>query len=159
MKVKHGEHPAGDAAQVVALGIFLVVWLMDSLVLHKSTFLSARVPLYVRLGAALAVLAGSVSLVRAGHAVIDHAQGPAGVVSTGAFGCVRHPLYLGCVLFYAGLFLATLSIVSGALVSAIFALYNYLATYEERFLETKFGEAYRSYKTKTGKWLPRLLRA
>lgn len=159
MKAKQGEHPAGDAAQVVALGVFLVVWGLDSFLLNASTFLSAHIPLYVRLAAAAAALAVAVWLVRAGHTVIDHAQGPTGVVSTGAFGYVRHPLYLGCVLFYKALFVTTLSLVSGALVIAIFAFYNYLATYEERFLETKFDDAYRRYKAKTGKWLPRLRRA
>jgi len=38
---------------------------------------------------------------------------------------------------------------------AICIFYNYLASYEEKLLETKFGESYRIYKEKTGKWMPR----
>jgi protein-S-isoprenylcysteine O-methyltransferase Ste14 len=39
---------------------------------------------------------------------------------------------------------------------AIFIFYNYLASHEEKLLEAKFGESYRSYQEKTGKWLPRM---
>jgi protein-S-isoprenylcysteine O-methyltransferase Ste14 len=155
MKEKLGEHPVGDAGQIVAFGVFLVVWGLDSFLLHKSTFLSRDVPLFVRLSALIAFLAVAFSLVKAGHAVIDHAQGPSKVMSTGALRYVRHPLYLGCVLFYVGFALATLSLVSIALAFAIFVFYDYLASYEERFMESKFGDEYASYKAKTGKWLPK----
>ena len=46
-----------------------------------------------------------------------------------------------------------------ALIAVIFAFYNFIAGYEERFLEQKFGEAYTTYKTATGKWMPRVRRA
>jgi len=36
----------------------------------------------------------------------------------------------------------------------IFIFYNYLASYEEKLLEEKFGEEYIKYKQKTGKWVP-----
>jgi protein-S-isoprenylcysteine O-methyltransferase Ste14 len=36
----------------------------------------------------------------------------------------------------------------------IFLFYNYIAGYEERLMETKFGEDYASYKKRTGRWVP-----
>jgi protein-S-isoprenylcysteine O-methyltransferase Ste14 len=77
-------------------------------------------------------------------------------VSTGAFRYVRHPLYLGCLLFYLGLAVSTASLISLVLWVMICIFYNYLASYEEKLLESKFGENYRTYKENTGKWLPKL---
>ncbi len=75
--------------------------------------------------------------------------------STGAFKYVRHPLDLGCILFYLGVALSTASCFSLVLWVAICIFYNYLASYEEKLLETKFGESYIIYKEQTGKWMPR----
>jgi protein-S-isoprenylcysteine O-methyltransferase Ste14 len=159
VKAEHGEHPAGDAGQVVALGVFLVVWGIDSFLLHKSTFFAGHVPLFVRVSALIAALVIAMALVRAGHSVIDHEKGPTRVMSSGAFGYVRHPLYLGCILFYVGLFFLTLSLFSLGLLVTIFIFYDVLASYEERFLERKFRDDYRAYRAKTGKWLPKLRKA
>jgi protein-S-isoprenylcysteine O-methyltransferase Ste14 len=76
--------------------------------------------------------------------------------SCGAFRYVRQPLYLGCILVYFGLAVATASLISLALFIAIAFFYDFLATYEENLLEDLFGESYRTYKQKTGKWLPKI---
>jgi len=34
MKEKEGEHPFGDAGQLISLGVFLVVWVGDSFFLR-----------------------------------------------------------------------------------------------------------------------------
>jgi protein-S-isoprenylcysteine O-methyltransferase Ste14 len=96
----------------------------------------------------------AVYLFRSGHVVVSHEQRPAEVVSSGAFRYVRHPLYLGCVLVYIGMTFATASLICLGLAVIIFLFYNYIAGYEERLLETKFGPAYVTYKKKTGKWMP-----
>jgi hypothetical protein len=83
----------------------------------------------------------------------EHAYGDAGQLT---FRYVRHPLYLGCILFYLGLALGMFSLFSLVLWVAICICYNYLASYEEKLLEARFGESYRSYREKTGKWLPRM---
>jgi protein-S-isoprenylcysteine O-methyltransferase Ste14 len=77
-------------------------------------------------------------------------------VSTGVFKYVRHPLYLASILFYLGLAVSTASLISLGLWVIICIFYNYLASYEEKLLESKFGENYRIYKGNTGKWLPKL---
>jgi len=159
MKEKNGEHPLGDIGQLILLGLFMVVWVMDSFFLYKSTFLSDFVPLYIRLiimGIAFVV---AVYLFRSGHSVVSHEQRPTGVVSTVAFRYVRHPLYLASILFYLGLVVSTASLFSLALLVVIFVFYNYIASYEEKLLYLKFGEAYKKYKEKTGKWVPKIARA
>ena len=49
MAEKNGEHPFGDTGQLILLGVFSVVWIGDSFFLHISTFLSAYIPLLLRL--------------------------------------------------------------------------------------------------------------
>jgi protein-S-isoprenylcysteine O-methyltransferase Ste14 len=61
---------------------------------------------------------------------------------------------LGSILVYLGLTVSTASLFCLALLVVIFLFYNYIAGYEEKLLETKFGDAYIEYKKKTGKWIP-----
>jgi len=156
MKKKTGEHPFGDIGQLILLIVFLIVWIGDSFFYHKSTFLSVYLPLYVRLVLLMIIEICAISLMRAGHAVIHDVEPSPNIVSSGAFRFVRHPLYLGCILFYAGLLLATLSLLSLIVFGGIFIFYNYIASYEEKFLEDKFHEEYSIYKEKTPKWIPRI---
>jgi protein-S-isoprenylcysteine O-methyltransferase Ste14 len=128
MKEKNGEHPFGDAGQLIFLAFFLLVWVGDSFFLRKLS----------------------------GHVVVSHEHRPSDVVSTGAFRYVRHPLYLGCILFYLGLAVSTASLLSLSLLVIIFIFYNYIADYEEKLLVQRFGERYRIYKKSTGKWVPRI---
>ena len=79
---------------------------------------------------------------------------PSQVISNGVFSRVRHPIYLGIILFYIGLFLATFSLLSLAFLVIIFLFYNYITSFEEKQLEQKIGKEYTKYKEKTPKWLP-----
>jgi protein-S-isoprenylcysteine O-methyltransferase Ste14 len=154
MKQRKGEHPMGDAGQLMLLGLFLVVWAGDSFFLHKSTFLSGYVPLLIRLVILAFVLIVAAYLSTSGHVVVAHGERPNSVVSKGAFRYVRHPLYSAAILFYLSLTIATASLFSLALLVVIFLFYNYIAGYEERLMEIKFGEDYVSYKKRTGRWVP-----
>jgi len=154
MKEKNGEHPFGDSGQLVLLVLFLLIWVVDSFLLKISTFLSDDISLYIRLIILVLILVTAVYLIRSGHSVVNHGQRPSGVVSTGAFRYVRHPLYLGSIMFYLGLSLATASLFSLVLVVLIFIFYNHIASYEDKLMEDRFHEEYRNYKKKTGKWMP-----
>jgi protein-S-isoprenylcysteine O-methyltransferase Ste14 len=129
---------------------------VDSFLLKISTFLADDISLYIRLVILGIILLCSVYLIRSGHAVVSHGQHPSGVVSTGAFQYVRHPLYLGSIMFYLGLAVSTASLFSLVLVVLIFIFYNFIASYEEKLLDDRFHEEYRNYKIKTGKWVPRI---
>ena len=159
MESNNGEHPWGDLGQLILLVIFLAVWVGDSFFLHRTTFLSHYVPLALRLLMAALALGAAFFLVKSGHVVISdgkHGRLPEALVTTGAFRYVRHPLYLGCLLTYFALAVATASLLSLALLAVIMPFYNFLATYEENLLEDLFHESYRTYTQKTGKWLPKL---
>ena len=154
MKEKNGEHPLGDAGQLLLFGLFLVIWILDSFILHRSTFLADDIPLVIRLIFLGAALVAAVFLFKSGHVVVSGEQRPTTVVSSGAFRYVRHPLYLGSILVYLGLTVSTASLFCLALLVVIVLFYNYIAAYEEKLLETKLGETYIEYEKKTGKWVP-----
>jgi protein-S-isoprenylcysteine O-methyltransferase Ste14 len=154
MRAKEGEHPWGDAGQLVLLGLFVVVWAGDSFAWHRTTWLAGVVPLPVRLAVLVLILVTAILLARSGHVVVDHGRPSQGVVSSGAFRYVRHPLYLGSVLFYLGLAFSTGSLAALGLTAFIFVFYDQIATYEEGWLEGRHGEAYRTYRRRTGKWWP-----
>jgi protein-S-isoprenylcysteine O-methyltransferase Ste14 len=158
MREKKGEHPFGDTGQLILLGVFLIVWAGDSFFLRKSTFLSTYMPLYSRLVIAVLALGTAFYLFGSGHVVVHHESRPDGLVTTGTFRYVRHPLYLASILTYLGLTVLTVSLFSLALMVVIIVFYDYISGYEERLLEKKYTEEYKEYKKITGKWVPRIRR-
>jgi hypothetical protein len=85
IKEKNGEHPYGDAGQLILLGLFLIVWVGDSFFLHLSTFLTDYLPRYIRLIFLVSCLAAAAFLFKSGHGVVSHSQRSSGLVSAGAF--------------------------------------------------------------------------
>lgn len=155
MTEKNGEHPWGDTGQLILFLCFMVVWVGDSFFVRISTFASAYLPLFIRLLVSAFAIILAVYLGKAGHGVVSRKHPPAGVVSTGAFRYVRHPLYLASLLFYFGLAVSTACLFCLGLLVAIFIFYDCIATYEEKLLEVKYGKDYFLYKKKTGKWIPK----
>jgi len=156
IKQKKGEHPFGHAGQLISLVAFMGAWAADSFFGHWSTFLARFVPLGLRLALLVLCLSLAIALIRSAAAV-HHVEGESDhVVTTGAFGHVRHPIYLGVMLVYKGMALATASLLALGVLSCIFFYYNYIAQYEERVLTAHFGQAYGEYKARTPKWVPRL---
>lgn len=154
---REGEHPRGDLGQLILLAVFLAVWILDSFVLGFSTLRASILPLVIRLALAGVLFLGSLALAHKGHLVVsDEVRREGRLVREGPFARVRHPLYLAAVLFYVSLVVATLSLASAALLGAILAFYDVIATYEEGFLVRKHGDAYRAYQRKVPKWVPRL---
>jgi len=89
----------------------------------------------------------------AGHFVkIDHP-----LVTTGAYGFVRNPMYLGVFLIWIGIALAyrePLVVATTALY--VVPVYWIYIRAEERMLSEEFGAPYEEYKRQVGRLLPRL---
>ena len=154
MPNNEGEHPFGDIGQLILLLLFLILWVGDSFFLRASTFMSDFVSVYIRLFLAASAIAVVAWLAVSGHAVVHPEGRKNGVVSTGAFQYVRHPLYLASILFYLCLSVATASLLSLALSAGIALFYNHIVGYEEKQLLHKYGVEYSEYRERTGKWLP-----
>jgi protein-S-isoprenylcysteine O-methyltransferase Ste14 len=157
-KHKKGEHPWGDAGQVVLLALFLIVWVGDSFFLRRTTFLSDGLSLHVRLIVAVPMFFVAVYLLRSSRVVVRPERRLAGVVSSGAFRYVRHPMYLGSLLAGLGLTVSTACLAALAPLLGLFLFCNHIARFEEAVMAEKFGDEYRQYKQRTGKWIPRLRR-
>jgi len=152
-----GEHRWGDAGQLILLLIFLGVWISDSFIFHYSTFLLETVPNYIRVGIAGLVLLSGWYLARNGmKAVFGTKREQPELINKGVFRIVRHPIYLGAILFYLGASLITMSIASVAFLPIIIAYYIVICRYEERILAEAFGNDYLEYKKNTGMLLPKL---
>ncbi len=156
MKEKNGEHPFGDAGQLILLGLFLSVWITDSFFLDLTTRMRPYVPLAVRLGVGGAIMIGAALIARAGHVVVSGRERPGRVIKEGIFRYVRHPLYLASRLFYLSLFHMTFSIASAVVMVFGAIFYTYLANYEEKLMLRRFGSEYEQYMMTTGKFLPRI---
>ena len=76
------------------------------------------------------------------------------LVTTGIHGWSRNPIYVGMFLFYAGIGFAARSpwILVLMLPLAIILRYGVVVR-EEAYLERRFGDAYRAYKTRVRRWL------
>lgn len=154
-----GEHIMGDAGQLVLACLFAAIWIADTFFLRRTTFLGSSVPLGFRIALAVIVFALAGYLAKTGMAIVfgENRTGDA-VVRDGVFRLVRHPIYLGELLLYAGLLTLSLSLAAAAVWLIAICFLHYLSRYEERLLLARFGEAYRQYMREVPMWLPRLWR-
>lgn len=164
---KHSEHPHlsgeyrwGDTIQLILLVLFLGIWIIDSFVLHFSTFLRNTIPDFIRVPLSLIVLIIAWMLARRGmKAVFGTDRQEAELIDTGVFSLIRHPIYTGAILFYLGAVLITLSLISAGFWLIIVLAYIFIARAEEQILTEAFGEKYTAYKKKTGMLFPRIFRS
>lgn len=91
-----------------------------------------------------------------GTPIPARAAAPRRLVTSGPFGYVRNPLYLGAILMCIGLgtFFESPSILIFSIVLFIY-LHASLVLYEETNLEKRFGEEYVDYKRRVPRWVPR----
>ena len=142
-----GEHPLGDTLQVVFILVFLGVWITDSFIWHYSTFLSKHVPFYLRLIASVAIAGVAWWFTRQGlKTVFGTVREQPEVFRKGAFAVVRHPIYLGAIMFVISLVLLTFSLASAGLLLGMTGFYIFLCRYEEKALMAFFGNDYQEYR-------------
>jgi protein-S-isoprenylcysteine O-methyltransferase Ste14 len=95
---------------------------------------------------------GVLTLVRARTNVLPHKAADR-LITDGAYGFRRNPIYMGDVLMLLGLAQLTLNIWFAILAPPFaLALYALAIRPEERHLEARFGEPYLDYKARTRRW-------
>ncbi|MER8867192.1 isoprenylcysteine carboxylmethyltransferase family protein [Mesorhizobium sp. M0751] len=158
-----GTSGAPDVAGVIALPPLIFLGFLVA-----ATVLEVLVPLPVMAGQALArYLAGAVLAV-CGFVLIFMAAGrfqaagtnipptlpTTALVVDGIYRRTRNPFYLGTTLIYLGLGVAAGSLWAIALVIPLLGVINTgVIAPEERYLERKFGDAYRAYKARVRRWV------
>ncbi len=150
-----GEHRLGDTIQIIFIVVFLAVWILDSFVLGFSTSLAESIPWFIRLPFGGILLIFTFFLEKSGlKTVFGKPRETPHVITGGVFSVVRHPIYLGAILGYAGLTCLTLSLASAALLVLIVAFYRFISRYEEKLLTHRFGDEYREYMKKVPMLFP-----
>jgi len=77
------------------------------------------------------------------------------VVTSGPYGLVRHPGYLGEILIWTGLAVVSSNLVLLFLIPAMFvAVYLYRISGEEKMLVNELGDDYVAYQRRTRKLVP-----
>lgn len=154
-----GEHVLSDTGQLIFLLLFLAAWIIDSFFVHYSTFISKYASLYIRIPLAAIIFMISGYTAKVGHNIVfgEVREDPA-VIRKGVFGMVRHPIYLGAILFYLALLILTFSIIAAVIWIFIIAFYHFIARKEEELLLEKFGKDYEEYKREVPMWIPRIVR-
>jgi protein-S-isoprenylcysteine O-methyltransferase Ste14 len=78
------------------------------------------------------------------------------LVTSGIYGYIRHPQYLGFLLIASGMNIQWITLPTLFLWPALVVLYYRLAKEEDEKMEEKFGEEYRQYKDKVPMFMPRI---
>jgi protein-S-isoprenylcysteine O-methyltransferase Ste14 len=151
---------AGDIARppFLYLACLVLGLALDRLLLLPLTLPEVTL---VRWTAGGGLIVAGLAIVAAGVRNFSHAGTPVpsnrpvrALVTTGIHGWSRNPIYVGMFLLYAGIGLAARSpwVLILALPLVIILRYGVVAR-EEAYLERRFGDAYRDYKTRVRRWL------
>ena len=132
---------------------------MDSLsfiILGNSTVIGGLALLPLRLLLTVASIGLGGYLVAKSHKMVfEEMQDQPKLIDSGVYSWVRHPMYLGTLLFCLGFFFGMPSLASLVIWLAFFLFYDKMATYEERDLARILGEEYINYQKRVPKWIPR----
>jgi len=153
---------------------FVVSSATSSILCFVVAILSTNEPVYRYMGAIPSIrhsLASSVGLVLLGFSIIlvwvvsaqlknswrvgVHDDQKTELIQDGLYGYVRNPYFLSYYMMFFSLFLVRPSLVLLLLVGFTAFTFHKMILKEETHLLAIHGPAYRSYKAKTGRYLPR----
>ena len=158
--MRHGlgsEHPLCDRIQLLMLILFFGVWGLDYLsffIFGYSTVIFQALTFPLLLVGTILFLGLSVYLISKSHkAVLEQVPDPPKLVDSGVYAWVRHPMYLGTLLFCLAFLFISVSLISIIIWIVFFMFYDRMATYEEKSLIEILGEPYTAYQKRVSKWL------
>lgn len=99
---------------------------------------------------------GGLIIIHQGWRRIHRAQGT--LVTDGIYRWVRHPQYSGLFLITIGLLIQWPTVITALTWPILLVMYSRLARREEADMERLFGDAYRVYREKVPRFVPRLRR-
>ena len=141
------------ALAAVVLGLALD-WLLPAFLLSVLLTLVERIAIAVVLigaGAALAIPA--MRGFRSAGTHVEPWKPSSALVTDGIFGRLRNPMYVGLAFLVSGLGIAFASDWTLVmLVAAALVIHFGVVKREERYLEAKFGDAYRQYKARVPRY-------
>jgi protein-S-isoprenylcysteine O-methyltransferase Ste14 len=128
---------------------------LDGALPSASPPAAVAVPAGAALAAGGCALAGSfVAAFRRARTPVDPRHATTALVTSGPYRISRNPGYLGLTLVYTGATVATGKLWALVpLVGALVVIDRGVIAREERYLERKFGDEYRSYRARVRRWL------
>jgi protein-S-isoprenylcysteine O-methyltransferase Ste14 len=81
---------------------------------------------------------------------------PERLVTTGPFACTRNPMYLGHIIFLAGLALTLTSLFAALLTIVTTIWFHFRVLGDESKLRQRFGQPYLTYLAGVKRWVPGL---
>jgi len=151
-----GEHPFGDLGQLIFLIIFILVWIVDIFFINLSESQHLNLPLVIRISLGTFILLIAFYLAKKSMKMIfGTKRDKPEVVQNRIYDTVRHPMYLGALLFYLGITVLMYSLPLFITFIAIFIFYNFIAQHEEKLLLNQFGDDYVQYMKKVKRWIPK----
>ncbi len=79
------------------------------------------------------------------------------IVESGPYRYLRNPMYLGHLIFMAGLAITFQSIAALALLAFHMVWFHRRVLEDEKHLEARFGRPYLDYKSRVKRWIPGIL--
>jgi protein-S-isoprenylcysteine O-methyltransferase Ste14 len=101
-------------------------------------------------------IGGGFILLSSAWPVLLAAQKQGRLATTGVYGRVRHPQYMGFIIIMFGFLLQWPTILTLLMFPALLAMYVHLAHTEEAEARLKFGQAYERYASSVAGWFPHL---
>jgi protein-S-isoprenylcysteine O-methyltransferase Ste14 len=152
-----GEYRWGDAGQIILFVIFVIGMVSDLFFIKVSGSWQDVIPWYFPVIIFIPLIFISGYLVQSGlKKIFKEERKELEVISSGVFGIVRHPIYLGSILIFLSFTILSLSIVALIIWFVIIIFYYYLCTYEEKLLIGKLGKKYRDYMNEIPMLIPRI---
>ena len=141
------------ALAAVVLGLALD-WLLPAFLLSVLLTLVERIAIAVVLiGAGAALAIPSMRGFRSAGTHVEPWKPSSALVTDGIFGRLRNPMYVGLAFLVSGLGIAFASDWTLVmLVVAALVIHFGVVKREERYLEAKFGDAYRQYKARVPRY-------
>jgi protein-S-isoprenylcysteine O-methyltransferase Ste14 len=104
--------------------------------------------------AGVALIIAGRRAMRAAETNINPFKPTISIVTLGPFGFTRNPLYLGVTLAYVGLTLVVNTWWCILLLVPVLLLIHFgVVMREERYLDRKFGDSYREYRSRVRRYL------
>ncbi|MBN2412099.1 isoprenylcysteine carboxylmethyltransferase family protein [candidate division KSB1 bacterium] len=150
-----GEHILGDWGQLLLFFLFMGVWIADCFFLHFSDMYAGFLPPSIRIIlSAIILIVGGYLAYSGMHIVFGEIRAEPIVIKKGVFAVIRHPIYLGAILFYAGMLMINCSLGSAFIWLIIILFYHFISLHEEKLLLKKYGRDYEQYMREVPMWIP-----
>ncbi len=81
---------------------------------------------------------------------------PEGIITTGLYGIIRHPVNLGLMFTFAGWYIIWSGVYALYFLAVFIIVFVIETFWEERNLEKAFGDGYTEYKKRVGMFFPRI---